>query len=73
MICDKNGFYLLADEITFLECVVKCIFLYLKYNFNELFKWRHGWGKQMWNTAKWYDIHVRQKPILDYLIHVINF
>ena len=43
------------------------------YNLNELFKWRHGWGKQMWNTAKWYDIHVRQRPILDYPIHVINF
>ena len=43
------------------------------YNFTELFKLRHGWGKQMWNTAKWYDIHVRQKPILNYLILVINF
>jgi hypothetical protein len=30
-------------------------------------------GKQMWNTAKWYNIHVRQRPILDYPIHVINF
>jgi hypothetical protein len=20
----------------------------------------------MWNTAKWYDIHVRQSPISDY-------
>jgi hypothetical protein len=28
---------------------------------------------QMWNTAKWYDIHVRQKQILDYPILVINF
>jgi len=43
------------------------------YNFNELFKGRHGWGKQMWNIAEWCDIHVRQRPILDYLIHVNNF
>jgi hypothetical protein len=46
------------------------------YNFTELFKWRHGWGKQMWNTAKWYDIHVRQKVLkfiimFSYFIYIV--
>ena len=67
----------------FLELVVKCKFLYLKSE-SIIFQWTflngdtleetdvkyNSWGKQMWNTTKWYDIHVRQRPILDYPIHV---
>ena len=54
-------------------CIFKVVNQVRIYNFTELFKWQHGWRKQMWNTAKWYDIHVRQKQILDYPILVINF
>jgi hypothetical protein len=76
----SNGSYLLADEtITFRIssemhiCRSTLVNQMRIFNFNALFNGRHGWGKQMWNIAKWYDIHVRKRPILDYLNHVNNF